>query len=96
LYDGREKILCDYKPQTSHIRVRAKADRALPRQCRQLTSISETDIRHVLSEDNPVVDALSRVDSVIMPVIVDTEELAQQQITDKELHRKSSFGIILI
>jgi len=67
-----------------------KLDRASPRQCRQLTFISEftTDIRHIPGEDNPVTDALSRVDSIIMPVIVDTEELAQQQATDKELLRE--------
>jgi len=38
-----------------------------------------TDIRHLPGKDNPVVDALSRVErTVMMPVIVDTEELAQQ------------------
>jgi len=61
-----------------------------PRQCRQLTFISEftTNIRHVPDENNPVADALHKVDSIMMPVIVDTEELAQQQATDKELLRE--------
>jgi len=36
--------------------------------------------------DNPVADALSRVDSIMMPII-DTEELAQEQTTDEEFQR---------
>jgi len=86
LHAGREKILRDYRSLT----FAQKLDRASPRQCRQLTFISEftTEIRHVPGEDNLVADALSRVDSIMMPVIVDTEELAQQQATDKELLRE--------
>jgi len=63
-----------------------KLDHTSPRQYHLLTFISEftTDIRHVPGKDNPVADALSRVDS-IMAIIVDMKELAQQQATDKEL-----------
>jgi len=39
----------------------------------------------VPSEDNSVADALSTVDSVMMPIIIDTEKLAQQQSIDEEL-----------
>jgi len=55
-----------------------KLNRASPRQCRQIAFISEftMDIRHVPDKDNAVADALSRVDSVMMPIIVDTKELA--------------------
>jgi len=35
-------------------------------------------MRYVSDEDNPVADALSRMDSIMMAIIVDTEELAQQ------------------
>jgi len=87
LHAGREKILCDYRPRTSHVRVRKswithRLDNAVNW---HLFRNSQSDIRHVPSEDNPVADGLSRVDSVMMPVIVDTEELAQQQATDEEL-----------
>jgi len=62
------------------------------RQCCQITFISEftTDIRHIPDEDNPVADILSRVDSIMILVIVDTEELAQQRTTDKERVLQSS------
>jgi len=86
MLEGKKfSVITDHKPLT--FAFAQKLDRASSRQCRQLTFISEftTDIRHVPGEDNPVADALSRVDSIMMPVIVDTKELAQQQATDKEL-----------
>jgi len=54
------------------------------------TDVSEftIDIRHVPGEDNPIAVALSKVDSIMMLVIFDTEELAQQQTADKELLRE--------
>jgi len=81
-------VIIDHKPLT--FAFPQKLDRASPRQCRQLTFILEftTDMstdKHVPGEDNPVADALSRVDSIMMSVIVDTEELTQQQATDKKL-----------
>ena len=81
-------VITDHKPLT--FAFAQKLDRASPRLCRQLTFISEftMDIRHVPGEENSVADALSRVDAVMMPVIVDTEELAQQQATDEELQRE--------
>jgi len=68
---GREKILCDHRSQTSHVCVRTKAV-SPPRQCRQVAFISEftTDTKHVLGEDNPVSDALSKVDFVMMLVMI--------------------------
>jgi len=46
------------------------------------------DIRYVPSDENPVADALFRMVAVMMPVIVDTKELTQQQTTDEELQRE--------
>jgi len=82
-------VITDHKPLT--FAFAQKLDHASVRQCCQLAFISEftTDIIYVPREDNPVTDALSRVDSIIMPVIV-TEELAQQQTTDQEFRRVQS------
>ena len=89
MLEGRDFfVLTDHKPLT--FAFQQKLERASPRQCRQLTYISEftTDIRHVPGKDNVVADALSRVDAIAMPTIVDTEELAREQASDEELQRE--------
>lgn len=79
MLEGRDFfVLTDHKPLT--FAFKQKLEQASPKQCRQLTYISEftTDIRHVPKEDNVVADALSRVDAIAMPTIIDTEELAHE------------------
>ena len=61
----------------------------LPRQTRQLLFISEftIDVRHVSGAENIVTDALSRVDTVVMPTSLDMQEIAEAQASDDELQQ---------
>lgn len=78
-------IQTDHKPLT-FVFVQ-KAERASPRQIRQLDYIGQftTDIVHIPGAHNEVADALSRLDVISMPVVVSTTELAKQQSQDPEL-----------
>lgn len=63
--EGRDfHILTDQKPLIHAFKQRA--DKASPRQCRQLSYISQftTSIRHITGSENTVADALSRVDLI--------------------------------
>ena len=64
-----------------------KSEKALPRQLQQLGYIGQSsmNIIHILGSNNEVTDALSRLDVISMPVVMNTEELAEQQIKDPEL-----------
>lgn len=65
-----------------------KPDKASPRQIRQLDFIAQfsTNIDHISGKQNFVADALSRIDSITMPIIVSLEELAlEAQLEDTEL-----------
>ncbi|XP_011053051.1 PREDICTED: uncharacterized protein LOC105145295 [Acromyrmex echinatior] len=66
-----------------------KSDQMLPRQTRQLLFISEftIDVRHVSGAENIVTDALSRVDTVVMPTSLDMQEIAEAQASDDELQQ---------
>lgn len=57
------------------------------RVARQLEEIGRhsTRIEYISGEDNVVVDALSRIHTIDMPVIVNTQELAESQKDDEEL-----------
>ncbi|KMQ86146.1 pol polyprotein [Lasius niger] len=84
--EGRElTILTDQKPLTYAFHQRP--EKASPRQLRQLEYLSQfvKDIKHVAGPENVVADTLSRLEAIEMPVIVSTEELAQEQRTDPEL-----------
>lgn len=86
LLEGKEfYILTDQKPLTYAFEQRA--DKASPRQCRQLTYTSQftTKILHISGTDNIVADALSRVDLIRLPVDFNLLELAQLQAADTEL-----------
>ncbi|KYB25159.1 hypothetical protein TcasGA2_TC034897 [Tribolium castaneum] len=65
------------------------ADKASPRQQRQLDFISQfsTRITHVSGEDNTVADALSRIDEIVTPTTISTKELKREQETDPELQQ---------
>jgi hypothetical protein len=86
LIEGRRiSIRTDHKPLIYAFR--QKLDKASPRQIRQLDFIAQfsTDIEHISGVQNEVADALSRIDTVSLPVIVSLEDLAQAQIDDEEL-----------
>lgn len=85
---GRQfHVLTDYKPLISALK--KKAEQMSPRQIRQLSFISEftTDIRHVAGIDNGVADALSRLDTIAMPVKLDMQEIALEQSNDPDLQQ---------
>ncbi|CAK9813145.1 Transposon Ty3-I Gag-Pol polyprotein [Anthophora plagiata] len=86
--EGRElRILTDHKPLVYAFL--QKADKASPRQARQLDYISQftTKIVYVDGVDNVVADAFSRLQAIEMPVIISTEELMQAQAKDEELKK---------
>ena len=65
--EGRQfKVLTDHKPLTFSLS--SHSDRYTPRQVRHLDYISQftTDIQHISGQDNPVVDALSRIELNVM------------------------------
>ena len=83
-------VLTDHKPLTYSMATRA--DHYSPRQARQLDFISQftTDIRYIKGADNPVADALSRVDVSSLQddscsPVIDLEELAAAQKEDADL-----------
>lgn len=86
MIEGRSfKIETDHKPLTHAFA--QSADHASPRQIRQLDFISQfsTDIRYIKGETNEVADALSRVEAISIPSAMPWEQIAQDQLKDKEL-----------
>jgi len=86
MVEGRKLIIkTDHKPLPYAFL--QKSDKASPRQTRQFDLIGQftTEIVYVKGKDNTVADALSRVESIDMPTIISTEQLAQAQQTDEEL-----------
>lgn len=87
IIDGRELyILTDHKPLIYAIS--KKLTHTSDRVVRQLEEISQysTNIIHISGESNIVADALSRIQTISLPVIVTTEELATAQRDDPELN----------
>nr|XP_012152030.1 PREDICTED: uncharacterized protein K02A2.6-like [Megachile rotundata] len=80
----RNSDTTDHKPLTYAFQ--QKSDKASPRQL-QLDYIGQftTDITHIPGSANEVVDALSRLDVISLPVVVSTQQLAEHQKTDTEL-----------
>jgi len=60
-----------------------------PRQTHQLLFISEfiTDVHHVTGAENIIINTLSRVDIIVMPISLDMQEIAEAQFTDEELQQ---------
>ena len=75
----------DHKPIT--FAFQQKADKASPRQLRQLDYIGQfsANIIYVTGEENVTADALSRISAVTLPVAITPEELATAQRNDEEL-----------
>jgi len=75
-------IKTDHKPLT--FAFKQKSDKASPRQAQQLDFISQfaTKIVHINGTDNTVADALSRIETVNLPVLFTTEEIATEQLKD--------------
>lgn len=89
--EGREfTIYTDHKPLTTALLT--KTERS-PRQTRHLDYVSQftADIQHIQGKDNVISDALSRVcvdeNSVISPVSLNIQDLAQEQSKDEELQK---------
>lgn len=64
------------------------SEKSSPRRLRHLEFISQfcTDIRYVQGSQNFVADALSRIESVEMPIQLNFSDLVEQQWADEELH----------
>ena len=81
-------IITDHKPLIYSLRT--NSNRYSPRQVRHLDFISQftSDLRHVKGSNNPVADALSRIDlNAInhLPFSTDLQTLAQAQQDDQQL-----------
>ena len=89
--EGQNFYVCtDHKPLTFSLF--CNSHRYSPRQIRHLDFISQftSDIRHVSGRDNPVADALSRIDinSVQqVPPAIDFTAVAAAQLNDQELQQ---------
>jgi len=93
IIQGRRVVIrTDHKPHAFHQRL----DKASPRQARQLDLIAQftTEIVHLAGGENIVADTLSRVNANL-PVIVTTEELAEQQAGDVELQQLRGMETLL-
>ncbi|CAL1683860.1 unnamed protein product [Lasius platythorax] len=86
MVEGRDvTIATDHKPL--QYAFQQPLDKASERQRRQLSFISQitTKITYLAGKENTVADALSRIEEINMPVIVTTDELAEEQQKDEEL-----------
>lgn len=86
MVEGRTLIIkTDHKPLT--FAFEQKAEKASPRQLRQLDYIGQftTNIVYISGDNNIVADAFSRIGNVNLPTTFTTEELARAQKDDDEL-----------
>ena len=89
-------MLTDHKPLT--FAFTTQSSKLTPRQIRHLDFISQftTDVRHVGGSDNPVADALSRIEANALhsdnstPPIIDFNHIAAPQQHDTELQQLQS------
>ena len=80
LLEGKEfKVRTDHKPLVKVLKQRP--EKASPRQLRQLDYISQfcLTLSHISGEDNVVADALSRVEAITMPTILDPATIKYAQ-----------------
>lgn len=82
---GDLTVRTDHKPLTYALA--QKPNKVSPRQLRQLSFISQfvNHMEHVAGKNNITADILSRIEAIDMPVIVSTQEIAQEQRNDTEL-----------
>lgn len=88
MVEGRNfAVRTDHKPLI--FAFRQKAAKASPRQLRHLDFISQftTTFIHIHGEENDIADALSRVNEIELPSIVNSEELSHKQQQDAELQQ---------
>jgi cleavage and polyadenylation specificity factor subunit 1 len=94
MVEGRPFVIfTDHKPLTYVFQ--QHRDKCSPRQFRHLEFIGQfsTDFRHVSGQDNVVEDALSRMNSVMIPF--DYHALASSQDQDAELQDILKYGSTL-
>lgn len=85
---GRQFVIyTDHKPLT--FAFTQKMDKASPRQARHLDFIGQfsTNITHIDGKSNIVADALSRINEINIPEVIDYSKLSEQQKQDAELQR---------
>jgi hypothetical protein len=87
MVEGRRLIVyTDHKPLTKAL---SKVDsvKETPRRARQLMYVSEftSEIEHISGIENEVADALSRVESIHCPTVIDFDKVAQEQENDAQL-----------
>lgn len=92
--EGRElTIYTDHKPLTFALTKKISTGDT-PRRIRQLDFISQfcSKIEYIQGSDNPVADALSRIEEITIPGLFDSEELATEQNKDAELQQLKKQG----
>ena len=86
--EGRDfTVYTDHKPLI--FAARSSSDRHSPREVRHLDYVTQftSDIQHVSGVDNPVADALSRINSITTDNSVDLVAIAAAQTTDPEIEK---------
>lgn len=87
MVEGRQlTVFTDHKPLT-YAFTKIGSDKETPRRTRQLLYISEftSDIQHVCASDNNFADALSRIEFIECPTLVDYDEVSQAQEADSQI-----------
>lgn len=87
MVEGRHLVVyTDHKPLTYALKKIGTA-KETPKRVRQLLYISEftSDIQHVKGNDNLVADALSRVEEIVCPTVIDYAEVATAQEGDSQI-----------
>ena len=94
LLEGRDfTIFTDHKPLIYAFQ--QNLDKTSPRQTRQLLYIAEftTDIQFISGRDNVVADAMSRINSILIPSPINLEDLAKAQNDEDLSHLLSNTSL---
>lgn len=86
MIEGRQCTIADHKPLVYAFD--QKLDKASSRQLRHLDYVSQfsTNIVHLPGSQNVTADALSRIQSIEMPIVISADDLIREQVNDEELH----------
>ncbi|CAB0044534.1 unnamed protein product [Trichogramma brassicae] len=85
ILEGRSfTIMTDHRPLS--FALEQKSDKFSPRQSRQLDFISRFDAKIVYTpgDENPVADALSRIDAITMPATLNSAQISAEQQKDEQ------------